>query len=300
MDYKRLKGTHPLEVTSLIIESASKYGAIDFTQFSNLQSLLISSKKDYVISDSLTQLTNLKDLTIEGPCQLPENIGSMKTLTELRLRDEALFNTPDSIEDLAIEVLDITYYLKDPNAIPSPEWFFKLKNLKKVRFAVCRFSEIKISTQGSYELEELDLACSLTDLTYFPDLSVFTNLKKLTVSGESVQGQRLPRYELLSQLLQSIAPLKQLEELDLSSWRAKNKAERLIDKNGKTTFPDVFDQFPNLIRLYLSDTLIETVPESLLKLKKLKELHLEGTKIPQNELKMIKSGLPGCLIKAGF
>ena len=137
---------------------------------------------------------------------------------------------------------------------------------------MCKFSEYNFEKNQLNSLEELDFGCSLSDLNSFPDLSGLKNLKKLIVRGENVQGQKVPKYELFSKVLESIKNLNQLEELDLSFWRPKNKSERLVIKDSKTSIPDVFEHFTNLKKLSLIQMKLDFIPESILELKNLKEL----------------------------
>lgn len=297
MSLKKLKVENFAEIKFLDIEKASQYEEIDFSVFVNLEKLWISSKTEYFLPKNFALLPKLKKLILDGNSRLPENINELKTLKELWLNDEGIYNVPESIlKSDSIEILNIFYYPKLSKQKPAPEWIFQLKNLQKLRFSVCKFSEYNFENSQLDSLEELDFGCSLSDLDSFPDLSGLKNLKKLIVRGENVQGQKVPRYELFAQVLDRIKHLNQLEELDLSFWRPKNKSERLVIEDNKTSIPDVFEHFTNLKKLSLVQMKLDFISDSILELKNLKELEIRENNLDKNEITRIKERLPKCSI----
>ena len=297
MSLKKLKVENFADIKFLDIEKASQYEEIDFSVFVNVEELWISSKTEYILPQNFAFLPKLKKLILDENSRLPENINELKTLHELWLNDEGIYNVPESIlKSDSIEILNIFYYPKLSEPKPAPEWIFQLKNLTKLRFSVCKFSEYNFENNQLDSLEELDFGCSLSDVRQFPDLSSLKNLKKLIVRGENVQGQKVPRYELLAQVLDSIKNLNQLEELDLSFWRPKNKGERLVIKDNKTSIPDVFENFVNLKKLSFVQMKLDFIPDSILELKNLKELEIRGNNLDKNEMMRIKERLPKCVV----
>ena len=297
MSLKKLKVENFAEIKFLDIEKASQYEEIDFSVFVNLEELWISSKTEFILPQNFTFLPKLKKLILDGNSRLPQNINELKTLKEVWLNDEGIYRVQESIlKSDSIEILNIFYYPKLSEPKPAPEGIFQLKNLKKLRFSVCKFSEYNFENNQLDSLEELDFGCSLSDVKQFPDLSGLKNLKKLIVRGENVQGQKVPRYELLAQVLDSIKNLNQLGELDLSFWRPKNKSERLVIKDHKTSIPDVFEHFTNLKKLSLIQMKLDCIPASILELKNLKELEFGENNLDQNEITRIKERLPKCIV----
>lgn len=298
MALKKLNIKNAQESKWIFIDKAGDYDEIDFKALAHIEELGFSSKKDYYIPEDLVLLKNLKILNVNDHCHLPSNINQFKSLQELYLSNEAIYNVPDSIKNTtSIKDLKIVFDPKDKEPQAAPDWIFDVKNIETLSAPVCRFSEIKINNDNDNQLKEVDLSCSLSDLKVFPDLSSLKNVKKLNLSAETVMGQKMPSYELFGQMLDSIKDLDQIEELDISFWRPKKKSERLVIKDGKVSIPDVFDRFPNLFRLSIADMKIDFVPESILELKKLRELQIQGNNFSKEEISKIKNRLTNCGIR---
>lgn len=298
MALKKFRIDNAEEGKFVSIENAASYSEIDFSLMKNFEELWINSKKDYHIPDQIVMLDKLKKLIISDNCHLPENIDQLTSLEELSLTNEVIYKVPDSIKKLtSVKTLNIGYYPKNAEAKSSPDWIFEIENVETLSMTVCKFSEINIKSDSASQLKEIDLSCSLSDLQVFPDLSALKNVKKLNLSAETFVGQKLPNYELFGQMLDSIKDLNQIEELDISFWRPKKKSERLVVKDGKVSIPDVFDRFPNLFRLSIADMKIDFVPESILELKKLRELQIQGNNFSKEEVARIKSRLNHCGIR---
>lgn len=298
MALKKLSIKNPQELKSLFIDTASDYEEIDFIIISHIEDLGFASKKDYYIPDKLVLLKNLKKLDANNNCHLPANIDQLQPLEELYVSEEAIYNVPDSIKNIKfIRDLRIVFDPKNNEPQISPEWIFDVKNVEKLTMAYCRFSEIKINNKNANQLEEVDLSCSLSDLKMFPNLSSLKDVKKLSLSAETVMGQKMPPYELFGQMLENIKDLEQIEGLDISFWKPKKKSDGLVIKDGKISIPDVFDRFPNLVRLSIANMKIDFIPDSILGQKKLRDLQIQGNNFEKNEIARIKTSLPKCGIQ---
>ncbi|MCX8534266.1 hypothetical protein [Chryseobacterium luquanense] len=298
MALKKFKINTEEKIKRITIDKASDYDEIDFTAMASVEELWISSKKDYYIPVELAFLKNLKRLGVSNHCHLPENIDQFKSLEELSLSHEAIYNVPDSIKKTtSIKELQIIFYPKNTEPQISPEWIFDVKRIETLSITVSNFSEIKINSNNTNQLKEIDFSSSLSGLKVFPDLSSLKNVKKLNLSAEPVIGQKMPGYELFGQMLDSIKDLNQIEELDLSFWRPKKKSDRLVIRDGKVSIPDIFDRFPNLFRLSIADMKIDFIPESILGLKKLRELQIQGNNFDKDEIAKIKTSLSYCGIQ---
>lgn len=298
MALKKFKINAEEKIQLLYIDKANEYDKIDFSAMTSVEELWISSKKDYYIPTEIAFLKNLKRLGVSDHCHLPENIDQLNSVEQLSLSHEAIYNVPDSIKKTtSIKELNIVFYPKNIEPQISPEWIFDVKSVEKLSMTVCSFSEIKINPKNANHIKEIDFSCSLSDLKVFPDLSSLKNVKKLNLSAELVVGQKMPGYELFGQLLESIKDLSQIEELDLSFWRPKKKSDRLVIREGKVSIPDIFDRFPNLFRLYIADMKLDFIPESILGLKKLRELQIQGNNFDKDEMAKIKSSLKYCSIR---
>ena len=299
MKLKKLNFDNKSEIKFLHLEKVSEYEDIDFSSFLKLEELWISSKTKYNLPKSFISIPVIRKLILDKNCRLPENIDEIKTLEELWLEENGVFNIPNAIKNCSsIRKLNISYYDKDLIPTISPSWIFEISSLEKLRFSVCKFSEFNIEKNKLKKLSELDFGCSLSDLNYFPNLSSFTNLKKIIVSAESVQGQKQPNYQLFEQILESIKNLNQIEELDISYWKSKKKMDSLIFKNGKTSIPNVFDRYPNLVKLSVANMKLDFIPETILNLKKLKELKIQGNNLTSDDIKNIIKHIPQCRIES--
>ena len=221
---------------------------------------------------------------MDKKCFLPLNIDKLLSLRELWLNGNIL-NPPGNItKSASIKELVVSYY-SDVEPCQVPDWIFEMRGLEKIRFSVCRFTRISDKINQLKNLVDLDFGCSLSDMQSFPDLSGLVSLKRLIVSGESVQGQRLPAYSLLPQILEGIKNLKQLENLDLSDWRPKKKTEWLVIDNKRHSIPDIFDRYPKLTELSLSGMRLDFVPDSVFQLKSLRKLSLNNNKFGNEEIR---------------
>lgn len=297
-DIKRLTNQDDLQdVEFLTIKKANELN-IDFSVFQSLKELWIDSKEPYQIPESFLELQELDKLILNENCIFPKNIHLLKKLRELWLNGKGVLNPPYNIIKLpSIKELHILYN-GDIELCSAPEWIFDMIQVEKIRFSVCRFTAISEKINQLKNLIDLDLSCSLSDLETFPDLSGLTNLKRLIVSGEAVQGQRLPSYSLFPQVLESIKTLSNLEYLDLSDWRPKKKTDWLVTENKRNSIPDIFDRYPNLTELSLRGMKLDFLPSSIFRLEKLKKLSLNQNKFDSEEVKKIIQHLPNCIIES--
>jgi Leucine-rich repeat (LRR) protein len=295
-DLKKLDNVSELQdVVFLSIQKASELN-VDFSFFPSLQELWIDSKQDYQIPDSFLKLEQLDKFILGKNCFLPENIHLLKSLRELWLKENGVLNPPKNIcKSQSIRELHILGGL-DFSPFSTPEWIFEMIQIEKIRFSVCQFTSISEKINRLENLIELDFGCSLSDLVSFPDLSGLTKLKRLEVTGESVQGQKLPPYSLFPQVLEGIKTLTNIECLALGYWRPKKKSEWLVVEDKRYSIPNIFDRYPNLTELYLNDMKLDFVPASVLELKNLKCLNILSNNIDSDEVKKIIQHLPDCRI----
>jgi len=283
------------DVVFLHIQKASEFD-IDFSLFPAVQELWISSKQDYQIPNSFLELQQLDKFILGTNCFLSENIHLLNNLRELWLEEEGILNPPYNIRKS--ESIRELHILGSLNFFPSsaPEWIFEMPRVEKIRFSVCRFTSISEKINQLVNLVDLDLGCSLSDLEMFPNLSGLTKLRCLDVSGESVQGQKLPPYPLFPQVLESIKMLKDLEYLNLSWWRPKKKTEWLVVDNKRHSIPEIFDRYPHLKELSLGGMKLDFLPSTVFELKNLKYLNILDNNLDSDEVKKVIQRLPDCRI----
>lgn len=217
---------NPAEIAFLSVQKASDF-VLDYSAFVRLNELWISSKKECLLPDSLGDLPQVKKLIVTKNGYLPQSIGRLKNLNELWLHGAVLTRLPAEIQAVTTHHLDLSFYEKEFLPMPMPEVFFEMKNLKSLRLAVCRFSEISQKINRLESLIELDFGCSLSDLAVFPDLSGLKNLQTLKARGEAVQGQRKPDFSLFPQIMEVAKSLPSLKELDIAFWKPRKKSDIL-------------------------------------------------------------------------
>lgn len=237
---------NPAEIAFLSVDKASDF-VLDYSAFACLNELWISSKKECLLPDSLGDLPQVKKLIVTKNGYLPQSIGRLKNLNELWLHGAVLTRLPAEIQFVTTNHLNLSFYEKELPPMPMPEVFFEMKNLRSIRLAVCRFSEISHKINQLEDLTELDFGCSLSDLSVFPNLSGLKNLQTLKASGESVQGQRKPNFSLFGQIIEAAKSLPSLKELDLCCWNPRKKADMLAFEE---QINDLKKQKPRLNILY--------------------------------------------------
>lgn len=145
---------------------------------------------------------------------------------------------PSDFAKIKTKFLQISYYDKEKfHAIAFPEAVFEMKYLKSLRMSVGSYSEISENINKMQQLTSLEMTCCLSDLQKFPSLQGLINLKELTIRGEAVQGQKLPPYALLKDILEGVKSLQQLEKLDISFWKPRKKTDYLHFEDKKAHFP---------------------------------------------------------------
>ncbi len=285
-------------ITVLDVGKASEFD-LDFKDFKQVRELSLMSKKTYQIPKNLSELKQLTKLSVLGNCNLPNNIYELENLEELYISDEALLTVPNDIKEIKnLKKLRITFY-DNIEFQPTPDWIYDIKSLQELDLTLCKFTKISDKINNLTNLETLEMDCSFTLLSSFPNLSKLKKLRKISLSGESVIGQRMPSYSLFPLVLESIKELSQIEELNLSGWRPKKKSEWLVVRGKEYSIPDIFDRHPNLTHLNLRDMNLSFVPNTILQLKKLKELNLTWNKnISNEEMHRIIKHLPKCKIES--
>lgn len=290
---------NPAEIEDLSIQKASNF-PVDFSLFTNLKVLSISSKEEYFLPNSLGSLKNLKGLGIGKNCHLPESISQLKNLERLSIDNQVVANPPATLHEVGIKHLNI-HFFGDVEPIPMPEIIFEMKNLQSMRISTARFSEISEKINQLEDLTELDFGCSLSDLSVFPNLSGLKKLQTLKARGESVQGQKKPDYSLFPEVLNAIQSLSSLEKLDLCMWKPRKKADYLaFDENKRGTLSDIFGNFPNLKELWLVDMKLEALPESIFSLENLKILYIRENLFTKEYVDEIIKRLPNTYIETDF
>ena len=199
------------------------------------------------------KLTHLQSLYLTQFSKLPDSIGKIKNLKELRLKHCHISLLPESIGKLtSLESLDISG-ITGLQSIPEP-----IGNLKKLK----RLFLSPINER--MKIQELPTSISqLRELQYF--YLSGTNIKKLPDGFENLQNM-LELY-LLSRSLIEIPPLMNFKNLRIFECQAK------VD-----SIPESFSELDELEEIKLYNNTVREIP-NIAKFQKLRRLEIFKTSI---------------------
>ena len=206
------------------------------------------------LPDTIGNLKSLKELKLmynKGLTSLPDTIGNLKSLEVLWLGSILLTSLPDNICDFKSlkELL-----LIDNKLISLPDMIGNLKSLERLWLGSNKLTTLPESITKLEKLETLDL--SYNNFSSLPD--TIGNLKSLEILN-------LDTNELTS-LPDSIFDLKSLKELNLAF-------------NKLTSLPDMIGNLKSLEILNLDTNELTSLPDTIGDLKSLKELNLRKNKL---------------------
>lgn len=197
------------------------------------------------------EVTTLKNLSLSGVKELPEQIGNLVALEGLSIENNELTSLPASIGDL-VNLTDLRAYSNKLTALPK-----EIGKLSKLRKAVLWSNEFKTLPEeigGWVSMVELEL-----------------------------------KWNKLGELPDSLGELVVLQELDIESneltampttLRKLTKLFRLnLKKNKFSEFPVGVLDLPALRELDLGENEITRIPDDIKRLTKLEELELSENKI---------------------
>lgn len=225
------------------------------TKCKSIQILIISGKNldDIQFWNYLTQLPNLKKLTISNISKVHPAISKLPNLKELVIYDKQtnIIDLPENIGLSNLEILLIRTKDKIPAGI------YLLKNLR----------ELSIDHTG-------DL-CNLSN-----SLSNLANLKYLRVNGNI---QNIPEdIGFLSKLENIYLYKTQIQEIPLSVGKLEGLKSLSIKNAPISVIPDEITRCDSMNDITISETNLTSIPQDIGKMKNLLELSL-----PSNKLKKI-------------
>jgi leucine-rich repeat protein SHOC2 len=222
-----------------------------------LEQIIERARFDRYLTLSCCQITDL-----------PESIGNLSNLIELRLGRNQLTSLPESIGNCT----NLIYIDLWHNQLTSlPESIGSLTNLRKL---ILDFNQLKILP---------DSICNLNRLTnIYLRGSQLTNLPDNIGSLANLTELYLPEHQL-TRLPDSIGNLIDLTSLD-------------VGYNQLTSLPDSIGNLPNLISLNVSGNRLNSLPENIRNITNLISLYLDDN--PLIDLSILKQ-LPN-LERVGF
>lgn len=276
------------EIEDLSIDNAAAF-QVDLTKFPQVKRLTIATKEPYTLDD-LAHLQQLEEVNTN--CFLPESVTELSQLKTLKLSDQALLHTPETLRNSAVTSLSLYYAPKGEPPIPMPDFVYQMTQLEELELTLCNFSVLSEEINRLTQLKVLKIKCSTTYLNDFPSLSGLSSLRHLVVNGETVQGQLRPEFALFSKVLEQVCQLSELETLDISSWYPKNQKERIAFEGKKNSLPDVFVRFPKLKKLTIAWMKLDYLPPTIFQLYALEELNIVANYLAEEELDHLQQQLP--------
>ena len=166
----------------------------------NLTGIDFSTNWHYMLYGSRYRIHNSSELVFVG-AELPEEIGELKSLKNLRIKGINITKLPDSMRNLTeLQTLVIT----DSTLSEIPEWIGDLRNLQTINFSKTFITSLPDSIGNLHNLNKLILTD--TDVASLPDtICQLTNLRVLRLN-----------YTPLTQLPEGIEQLE-LTELDITN-----------------------------------------------------------------------------------
>jgi Leucine-rich repeat (LRR) protein len=265
---------------------------LDYSVFTNLRELIISSLEPFVFPKEICNLPLLKHIRCSGRCLVPDEIGAMLPLQDLDVTGDCVLQMPETILELSsLKRLGVSYYnypIRDSIPCAMPRWISKMSGLEQLYLHLCHFSDIDPNINNLQNLKHLCFWNALSAIADFPSLCGMPKLSRLEITGDG-RGLPKPKYSLFESVLENIKDLSTLESLRLSEWSSRKKADYLILTDRGKSIPDVFDRYPELTMLDISYMRIDFLPPSVFRLPKLKFIYAGGNSLPAEELEQLTS-----------
>lgn len=183
--------------------------------------------------------------------------GSGK-IEELDMTDKRLNKFPISVT----EITSLKKLILNDNPIKSiPAEMENLVNLEELEVESCGLESLEFEINKLKKLKLLNVSRN-DELSVPEGIEKLSSLRALNISYNGYDW------------LESIAGLKELEELDCSRCTAAAPVD----------FPEVITQLTGLKKLFIGDNSLRTIPDSILQLKDLEELDLDSSLCYLDEL----------------
>ena len=255
---------------SLKILRLSEYGftgTLTDASISSLQNLEVLDLANNRLNGTILQrvvlkLTNLKCLNLgtnrmDG--ELPQGIGSLKSLTELVVHENHLHGSlPDSMQSLSkLEILSLA-----TNALTGP---IRVGSWPRLRTYLVQNNgltgQIPENISSLQALESLDIENNEISGKIPPSIGTLSSLKLLDVQNNDLTGQ----------IPENISSLQALESLDMSHNKISG------------TIPPSIGNLISLTLLSLGVNMLEgKIPSEIGRLKNLEALHLDSNDLSDN------------------
>ncbi len=256
---------------------------VDFPKLKNLKRLFLRGKENKIAIPSIfAELESLEFLSLSGTIKsLPDNLGQLKKLKELRIYVDAPFNIPEYIGELAnLETLRINLNQK----IELPSSLSKLKKLKVLDAEFNNMQNIPEVLCECVSLEKIEFSRS-KKFHHFPEnIGNLKNLKVLELERCDLTDfpKNIEKIKSLEQL--NLAENIRLKELpdeigNLSNLKILDVSGKIFQKGRLKILPKSFFNLTQLEDLNLSWNDFKIIQEGFKKLQNLKVLNFEDNPI---------------------
>ena len=261
----------------------------DLFKLKLLKKLRLSCCDITELGPGISELTSLEELDLSWNkiMTLPQDLSKLKLLKKLHLSKCELTELGPGIGELtSLEELDLSW-----NKIMTlPQDLSKLKLLKKLHLSKCELTELGPGIGELTSLEELDLSMNMIK-TLPQDLSKLKLLKKLRLSCCDITelGPGIGELTSLEELNLSWNNIKILPQ-DLSKLKLLKKLR--LSKCELTELGPGIGELTSLEELNLEyNSGLKYLPFSVLNLKHLRFILVDGTSLRQPPLEVCKQGV---------
>ncbi|GHU19407.1 hypothetical protein FACS189475_06570 [Betaproteobacteria bacterium] len=109
---------------------------LDYSVFTNLRELMISSLEPFVFPKEICNLPLLKQINCSGRCLLPPEIGTMASLQRLDVTGDCVLQMPETILELSsLKNLRVSYFgypIRDSIPCVMPRWISRMSGLEQL------------------------------------------------------------------------------------------------------------------------------------------------------------------------
>lgn len=235
-------------------------------------SVLSLSNAFYEYTPTLGELTNLKELHIDGKLNqdFPKEIGHLRKIKDLVIRSVQTSISKEILASPELETLTISSFTNSIDFAGCPA--------RKIE--IIQLGKLNEPLTGMQNLTQLDSLLLTTKSSDIPDLSNCTSLKYLSYTNS-----------VITEFPEKLTLVPALEELNMQCANLSNISPRIGDLKQLTfltffrsktqTLPDAFSNLTNLKRMVLSYSPLSQFPSVLLKMDNLENLSLHHNQITE-------------------
>ncbi|MFN8397612.1 MAG: leucine-rich repeat domain-containing protein [Bacteroidia bacterium] len=263
-------------------------------KLTNLRKLSIYGWKGVSISPEIARLKNLQSLSIVGTSdfttRVPEELGSMKSLNSLILRDSKVMELPShfdlpNLKFFECEGLGMNGFPSGLENSPLDTLILTMCHLEEIPGRIGKLKQLKHLGLAGNSLHTLP--SEIGELGALQSLHLsFQNIQSLPPEFGNLHALRLldMSWAKLDTLPSSICQLENLEILELYACSLQSLPACIGGMHGLKEFiltgsdidflPASIGELQNLERLFLADNELVALPEAIGRLTQLRELNL--------------------------